>query len=67
MKDRLTGSEPFIGSFDARETPDGEDWCISIMLCDQDRIERWCSTWRHSACNGKTKVYQILREYGFNT
>jgi len=62
---RFSGSEPGIGSFDCRVTPDGNDWCIFVMPLNGERIERWQSTWKNEPCNGLTRVYEILREYGF--
>ena len=62
---RFTGSEPQVGEFDARITPNGLDWCIFVKTSDNEWHERWCSTWRNEPCNGLTKVYAILREYGF--
>ena len=61
---RYTGSQPNVGSFDCRVTPDGDDWCIFIFKGDE-RIERWTSTWQNSVSKGLPKVYDILREYGF--
>jgi len=62
---RFSGSEPYVGTFDCRVDSSGEDWCIFIMTAEGQRIERYCSTWQEEPCIGLTKVYEILREYGF--
>jgi hypothetical protein len=60
-----TGTQPGVGGFWYCMEPDGQDWCIMVVLANGDRHERWCSTWQDQPCNGLTRVYEILRSFGF--